>query len=263
MFKSQIVGKKLPSCSQATVLLSILAYNSDLTFMPEKKIQGKPDSKNHSDAENPSQYPAELERIGDGKTQLTYARGENLFKQGAFAPNVMYIIDGLVKIYLQTAIDKQINISLARSGDFLAFSSVFGENIYHYSAVALKDSRICMIDKESLKHLLKKYPDFAMQITSRSLRNERHIFEVIKNIAYKQMRGKLASALLYLSDGEFRDDHVFQFLTRQDIADFASVSTESAIKFLKEFEKDGILKLKGKEIIIHNRETLGEISRKG
>ena len=47
-----------------------------------------------------------------------------------------------------------MNLWIARSGDFLAFSTIFEENIYAYSAVALKDSEILMIEKESLKKLL-------------------------------------------------------------------------------------------------------------
>lgn len=208
-------------------------------------------------------FPKELELIKDKKTQLTYLKGENLFKQGAFAPYVMFIVNGLVKIYLQTGYDKQINIRLARTGDFLAFSSIFGDNVYNYSAIAVKDSLVCMIDKESLKQLLLKNPEFAMQITSRNFRNENYLFEIIKNISYKQMRGKLASTLLYLSQDEFIEEEIFQYMSRQDIADFASISTESAIKFLKEFEKEGILSLNGKDIEITDKGKLEDIALRG
>ena len=47
------------------------------------------------------------------KKQLLYAKGENLFKQGAFATYVMYIQSGLVKVYLQTAPGKKVNIRIA------------------------------------------------------------------------------------------------------------------------------------------------------
>ena len=77
------------------------------------------------------------------------------------------------------------------------------------------------------------------------------------------MRGKLASSLLYLSQDEFLVEDIFNYLTRQDIAEFASVSTESAIKFLKEFEKEKILKLKGKEIKILDHGQLETISKNG
>ena len=47
------------------------------------------------------------------KKQLTYTKGENIFKQGAFAHHVIYVQSGLVKIYLQTGYHKQINIRIA------------------------------------------------------------------------------------------------------------------------------------------------------
>ncbi|WP_321995940.1 Crp/Fnr family transcriptional regulator [Draconibacterium orientale] len=204
-----------------------------------------------------------LDNLNAYKTRVQYLKGETIFKQGAFAPYVMYVVEGLVKVYLQTGIDKNMSISVASEGEFLAFSSVFGEPVHTYSAQAISNTEICMIEKESLKKILLENPEFALQITSQNYRNERHLFEVIKNISYKQMRGKLASALLYLSQEEFLKKNIFEFLTRQDIADFASISAESAIKFLKEFEKENIISLNGKNIIIDDAAQLLNISKNG
>lgn len=208
-------------------------------------------------------YPEELKLIDEKRTQLVYQKGENLLKQGAFATHVIYVIDGLVKLYLQTGFNKQINIRLARRGDFLAFPTLFGETVYGYSAVAVKNSTVSMIDKEALQNLLRENTNFAMRITAKNFRHEAYLLEIIKNLSYKQMRGKLASALLYLSQPDFLEEEVFQHLTRQDIGDFASISAESTIKFLKEFEKEGILSLSGKEVIISDLKMLTEISLKG
>jgi CRP-like cAMP-binding protein len=205
----------------------------------------------------------DLEILRGKQKQLSYLQGENIFKQGAFAPYVMLIVEGLVKVYLQTGLQKKVNIRLAKTGDFLAFSSIFGNEIYSYSAIALKDSQVCMIEKASLRQLLLKNPNFAIQITTKNYSNENQLLEIIKNISYKQMRGKLASALLYLSSDEFLHEEVFRYLGRQDIADFASISTESTIKFLKEFEKEKILKLEGKDIIIIDKNKLNSTSKTG
>lgn len=205
----------------------------------------------------------ELEFLDQKVTQLTYFQGENLFKQGAFAPYVLYVIDGMAKVYLQTGYDKQLNIRLAVSGDFLAFSAVFGSSIYNYSSQALTDTTVCMIDKEALKEVLLRNPEFAMQLTSLNYKNEETLLGVIGSLSYKQMRGKLATTLLYLSSEEYLNLNVFQYLSRQEIADFAAVTTESAIKLLKEFEKEGIIKLDGKTIQIKETSRLEDISRKG
>ena len=207
--------------------------------------------------------PEELTLISSGKTELTYFAGEVLFKQGAFSTHVLLVMDGLVKVYLQTGRDKQLNLQLAKSGDFLAFASVFGETVHTTSAMALTDAQVCMIDKESMRTLLMNNAEFAMRITSRNFRDERQLLAIIGNITYKQMRGKLASALLYLSSDDFSGQEVFPHLSRQDIANFASIATESTIKFLKEFERDGVIALDGKDIKILNRSELEKIERLG
>ena len=205
----------------------------------------------------------DLQIINENKTQLTFFKGETLFKQGAFAPHVLFVNKGLVRIYLQTDNNKQVNIRLAKQGDFMAFSSIFGRNTYLYSAMALKDSTVCMIDKEALKKLLLKNPEFAMQINAKNCDNEGRYINIIQNISYKQMRGKLASALIYLSSDDFKEQELYDYLTRQHIADFASISVESAVKFIKEFEKEGIIALDGKRITIQNLKKLEEINLRG
>ena len=206
---------------------------------------------------------ADFESLSTNRTQLTYLKDENIFKQGAFATHVLFIQAGLVKVYLQTGGRKKLNLWIARSGDFLAFSTIFEENIYAYSAVALKDSEILMIEKESLKKLLATNHEFSLRITSKNYGTEQHLLEIVTNLSYKQMRGKLASTILYLSSEVFLREHIFSFLTRQDIADFASISVESVIKFLKEFEKEGILKLSGRDINVVDHHKLSEISKTG
>ena len=205
----------------------------------------------------------ELDALSENRTHVSYLKGETIFKQGAFAPHVLFVQSGLVKVYLQFGPKKVQNLWIARSGDFLAFSSMFGEKIYHYSAMALKDAEVLMIDKKSLRNLLKTNSEFGFRITSKNYRSENHLMEIVANLSYKQMRGKLASALIYLSSEAFKHEEVFRYLSRQDIADFASISVESVIKFLKEFEKEGIISLENKQIKILDSDRLNLISTTG
>ena len=205
----------------------------------------------------------EFETLNRKQTELSYEKGEHIFKQGAFAPHVLFIQTGLVKVYLQTGVRKHMNLWIARRGDFLAFSTLFGAENYPYSAVALKDSELMMIEKESLKGLIRTNPEFALRITSKNYGTEQHLLNLVTNLSYKQMRGKLASSLLYLSSMELLKEDVFNHLSRQDIADFASISVENVVRFLKEFEQEGIVDLEGKNIKIADRQKLSAISNTG
>ena len=205
----------------------------------------------------------DIDFLNEKKTQVSYLKGETIFKQDAFSPHVFFVNRGLAMVYLRLGKTKQINIRIVKQGDYLAFSAVFNKKTYQYSAVSLSDSTFCMIEKEALKEVLLRNADFAMQITSKNNRDESRYIDIINNISYKQMRGKLASTILYLTSEEFKDDNIFQFLTRQNIADFASISVESTVKFLKEFEKEKIIILDGKNIDIIDKLQLENISRNG
>jgi CRP/FNR family transcriptional regulator len=73
----------------------------------------------------------------------------------------------------------------------------------------------------------------------------------------------MADSLLYIDSLKNEKAEIFQLLSRKDLADFAGISTESAVKLLKTFEKDGLIKLQEKDIRIIKHNALLEISRKG
>lgn len=205
----------------------------------------------------------ELEFINEKKTQISYLAREIICKQGAFASYVLYISEGLVKLYLENINNKTTNVQILKSGDFIGLSSVFGKNIYNYSVVALKDSELCLIEKEGLRKLLENNGLFASSIIKNYCDTEGHLFEKIKSLSYKQMNGRIADTLLYLSNKELFEDNLFPLLSRKDIADFACVSKESTVKILSELKSEGIIELNGKDIIILETERLKQISRLG
>lgn len=207
--------------------------------------------------------PEELEYLKAEKKQITYQKGETICKQGAFAPYVLYVVDGYVKVYIELSRNRQKAIRLLKTGDFIAFQSVFGEAVYQYTTSAVKDSTVCMINKDALKKMLLENKDFAFRLVARNYLSENHLLETIKDTIQKQMPGKLASALLYLSSPQFGEDSVFPYLTRKDLADYAGITTESTVKILKEFEKDGLIKADGKEIEIVNPDRLKDVSIHG
>ena len=207
--------------------------------------------------------PSELEFINQNKTQILYRKGENICKQGAFASYVLYISDGLVKLYLESPNNKYINLKILKTSEFIGLSSIYGDNIYNYSTVALKDSTICLIEKDHFRKLLTENGHFASEIIKWYCENEKQLFKKIQSVSIKQMYGRLADALLYLSSQDLKKEKIFFSLSRKDIAEFASLSTESTVRLLTELKNDKIIDTNGKEIKILNTELLKKISKQG
>jgi len=208
-------------------------------------------------------YPLELEFINQKKVQLTYLKGENICKQGAFATSVLYISNGLVKLYLENQNNKITNIQILRPSDFIGLSSMFGDNIFNYSVVALKETDICLIEKDALKELLEKNGSFASSLIRKYCETEGYLYEKFRSISYKLMNGRLADVLIYLSSEPFKKENIYNYLNRKDIADFACISKESTVKLLNEFNNEGIIDIDGKKIVIKKPDHLRRISKMG
>lgn len=205
----------------------------------------------------------EILQIQSSRTQVLFRKGENLTKQGAFASYVLFIVTGFSKQFIEGDGTKGYNLRVVRPGEFLGLSSVFGNNIFDYSAVALSEVQAFLIEKDAIAKLVRQDGKFAFSIIKRYCEQNSQLFDTVHKLVYKQMNGRLADALLYLSPEEFSGINIFPALSRKDLAEFAGISTESTVKLLKTFEKDGLIKLEDKDIILLKRGGLKEISRRG
>ena len=73
----------------------------------------------------------------------------------------------------------------------------------------------------------------------------------------------MADALLELSDKIFMSDTFTIPLTQAELANLVDTSRESVSRVLTEFDKDEIIKIKGKQIEIVNKKSLKLISQNG
>lgn len=205
----------------------------------------------------------EIVLVRASKTQILFRKGDNLTKQGTFTSYVLFIIKGLAKQYIEGETNKSYNLRIIRPGEFVGLSSVFSKNVFNYSSVALIDCQVFLIEKEAIAKVVKQNGVFGFDIIKRYCEDNINLFESLRNVLYKQMNGRIADTLLYINSLKTENPEIFQLLSRKDIADFAGISTESCVKLLKTFEKDGLIELDEKDIIVVNRNGLTEISKKG
>jgi len=205
----------------------------------------------------------EADIVRASRTQVQFRKGENLTKQGAFASYVLFMVTGIARQYVEGEGGRDFNLRIIIPGEFVGLSAVFSGNLFTYSAVALADCQAYLIEKEAISKVLKHNPQFTYSIIKRYCDHNTSLMNTVSSVVFKQMNGRMAEALLYIDNLRTADDSVFIHLSRKELADFAGISMESAVKLLKSFEKDGLIKLQDKDIRILSREKLAEISRRG
>jgi CRP-like cAMP-binding protein len=207
--------------------------------------------------------PEEIEMVRASKTQILFRRGDNLTKQGAFTSYALFIINGLVKQYIEGDNNKSHNLRIITPGEFVGLSSVFTKNVFNYSSVAITDCQVYLIEKETIAAIVKQNGIFGFNLIKRYCEQNVNLYDSLRNVLYKQMNGRIADTLLYIDGLKVESPEIFQLLSRKDIADFAGISTESTVKLLKSFEKEGLISLNEKDIILLNYDALSEIAKHG
>ena len=205
----------------------------------------------------------ELELIRASKTQVLFRKGDSLTKQGTFASYILFVINGICKQYIEGYGSRSFNMRIVQPGEFVGLSAVFTKNIFNYSTVALTDCYAFLIEKDVIAKVIQKNGLFGLNIIKRYCEQNSNLFSTLQTVLYKQMNGRISETLLYLNS--IRESHpdIFLLLSRKDIADFAAISTESAVKLLKSFEKDGLIELQDKDVIIRDKNALEDISKRG
>jgi len=205
----------------------------------------------------------EVELVRASKTQVIFRKGDNLTKQGAFASYVLFIIKGLAKQYIEGDGTKNFNLRIIKPGEFVGLSAVFTKNRFNYSSVALTDCQVLLVENNIIEKVVKANGMFSFNIIKHYCEQNSNLFDTLRTVVYKQMNGRMADTLLYINGFKAESPEIFQLLSRKDIADFAGISTESAVKLLKSFEKDGLINLNEKDIQILSTEALIQIGKRG
>src|SRR5512133_1544324 len=203
--------------------------------------------------------PEEVELVRASKTQILFRKGDNLTKQGAFASYVLFIISGLARQYVEGGSARNYNLRIIKPGEFVGLSAVFTKNTFNYSSIAITDCQVFLIEKDAIAKVVKQNGMFGFTMITRYCEQNANLFDTLRTVIYKQMNGRIAETLLYIDGFKTENPNIFQLLSRKDIADFAGISTESTVKLLKSFEKDGLIELNEKDIQVINRNGLLEI----
>jgi len=205
---------------------------------------------------------AELELINNNRYEVSFKAGEIMFKQGTPSPHFLCLTTGLAKLYIE-GYGKNLILSLVKPVEYIFGPGIYVDNRHHYSASAVEDSTACLVDVNTFKQMIRNNQDFADEFIRRISLMTIFNFEQFISLTQKQMNGRIADALFYLSEKIYCSNPFEMTISRQDLADLSGMSKESAIRILKEFKDEGILTVAGNILHILNPQQLKKSSETG
>ncbi len=205
----------------------------------------------------------ELVRISACKTSRIIKKGEVLFEEGDHINGVFCISDGICKVSKMSSNGRDQIIHLVHKGDLLGERSLINDEVANLKATAINDMEVCFIPREEIIRDLERNSDFSMNVLKDLANSLKGADNVIVDMAQKTVKQRLAEMLINLEEkfGHDLDNILNIHLSREDIANIIGTATESAIRLLSEFKKEGVILLKGKNISLKDIPELKKIAQ--
>jgi CRP-like cAMP-binding protein len=205
----------------------------------------------------------ELHIINRNRFEANYKAGETIFKQGTAMTHLMSFRKGLAKVYIEGVNNRNLIMQFILPTNLLGGPGFKTDNRYHYTIVAVEDSEACFIDIKDFEEVLLRNNEFALLLIAKNNKQSIYNFGRFISLTQKQMPGRIADALLYISQEVYKSNDFETRISRQDIADLTALTKESTIRILKQFKNDKIIEVDGNHFRILDLEELKRISLTG
>jgi CRP/FNR family transcriptional regulator len=202
---------------------------------------------------------AELAHFDDNKSCILYKKGQMIFHEGSYPSGVYCINEGKVKTIHIGMDGKEQIIRLAKDGDIIGYRALLSGGKYNASAIALEDSQICFIPKETFFNVVKANSNLSLKIINLLASELGKAEQTITDLAQKTVRERLAEALLLLKEtyGLEADGATINItLSREEVASMIGAATETTIRLLSGYKQEDIISFVGKKIKILNMPKL-------
>lgn len=200
----------------------------------------------------------ELMRVSACKTGKVYKKGQVIFEEGEMLNGVYCVRDGVCKLTKLSENGKDQVVKLVVKGGLLGKRSLVSDQKTNLSAVALNDMEMCFIPKSEIMSDLSKNPKFTLEVLKEMAHDLKESDESLVNMAQKSVKRRMAEILMYIHDSFATDNEGFLsiVLSREDYASIVGTATESAIRILSQFKKEGLISTSGKRIKIEDYNSL-------
>jgi CRP-like cAMP-binding protein len=205
----------------------------------------------------------ELLEIDAIKTWETYKKGDLIFSQGTHPKGLICVKKGKLKISQIGPDGKEQIVHLVGNGNVVGHRAILSDDIYSGSAIALEDSEVCIIRKSGFIDILKKNGKLTFNIAKFLAFELKEAEDKITSTAQKPSLGRIAEAIIHLMSNYGIDPEtnlINVTVKREDFANMAGITRETAIRKLYELQKAEIIELKGKKIRIVNHQKLKYIA---
>jgi CRP-like cAMP-binding protein len=181
--------------------------------------------------------------------QVIYYNGDN-------ANGIYLVISGNVKTFKVAEDGHEFLTGVYGPDEYFGIAATLSGEDHKETAEAMKEVTLCLLPKNTIDEMIRKYPDVAKSFIKILANNVLSAEEQLLQLAYHSVRTRMAELLIRLKAKCGSDDLSTMNLSRDNLAGMAGIATETVSRILRDFNEEGLISKSLSHIRILNSATL-------
>lgn len=193
---------------------------------------------------------------------VAYEKGEEVFREGAPAEDLCFVVLGRVKV-VKAGPDRDVILGLFGPGEPVGAVAVFEGRRFPASAVALEPSTVLRIPERAFFAAIDAHPEMTRSLLQGLMVRQMEITRRLADLSAPVER-RIARLLLTLAGRMGRADGgkiaIPLALSRQEIAELTGTTVETAIRVMSRWGKDDLVATASDGFVLNDEAALRQIA---
>ena len=188
-------------------------------------------------------------------------KGQTIFEEGNEGSGFYVVLSGRVKVFKLSPDGKEQILHIFGAGEPFGEAAVFAGEKFPANAEALEESRVFFFPRLAFVELIGQNPSLALNMLAVLSRRLRKLASLVEDLSLKEVPGRLAAYLLYLSEVKKGGVEVQLDVSKNQLASLLGTIPETLSRILAKLSREGFIKSTGpRQIQLLDRKGLKELA---
>ncbi|MGO9380230.1 MAG: Crp/Fnr family transcriptional regulator [Dissulfurispiraceae bacterium] len=204
----------------------------------------------------------QLNEVVNSMADQIFDRGQTVLSEGEAAEGFFVLVQGRVKIFKISAEGKEQILHFVNPGESFGEVPMFAGDRFPANAEAIEKSRIFFFPRTAFLAQIKTDPSLAMNMLAELSRRLRQMTRLVEELSLKEVPGRLAAYILYLSGGS-QSNNVELDITKGQLASLLGTIPETLSRILGKMSAQEVISVQGRKLKILDRTALEDLAAGG
>jgi CRP-like cAMP-binding protein len=208
--------------------------------------------------------PEEIDKLLTYSRVERYPAGEEIFAKGSPGNTLMIVLRGRVRISSISLAGREIVLNIIDAGELVGEIATLDGGERSGDAVAMTECELLVLTRRDFMPFLENHADICLMLIRILCQRLRHTSEQVEDLSFRHLEGRIAKALLQLSqrterpevEGRLLEVH----LSQSELGNIVNCSRESVNKQLQAWQKAGFIYLAKASILIRDLAALRRLA---